>query len=147
MVYEREIFMNNIIVLAVKAFIVYKNKALIVKRSLGNSIGAGDWELAGGKLEFGENLEDGLKREVYEETQLNVTVEKLLFASSFKTHEHRQVVILDYLCYANTNNITISSEHDDYIWAGKKTLKTHLSKRLWAKLEEHNVFDYIDEDN
>ena len=140
--------MDNIMIVAVKAFIVYKGKVLIVQRSIGNSIGAGTWELVGGKLEFGENLEDGLRRQVCEETQLDVTVEKLLFATSFKTHEYRQVVILDYLCYAKNSNVTISSEHDNYMWAGKKTLKKYLHKNLFTKLEEHGVFQFahIDED-
>lgn len=141
--------MDNIIIVAVKAFIVYRGKVLIVQRSIGNTIGAGTWELVGGKLEFGESLEDGLKREVFEETQLDVTVEKLLFASSFKTHEYRQVVILDYLCYAKDNKVILSYEHDDYKWAGKKNLRKHLSKNLMKKLEEHGVFEFanIDEED
>lgn len=141
--------MDNIIIVAVKAFILYNRKVLIVQRSGGNAIGAGTWELVGGKLEFGENLEDGLKREVCEETQLAITVEKLLFASSFKTHEYRQVVILDYLCHAKDNKVTLSYEHDDYKWAGKKTLKKYLSKNLIKKLEEHGVFEFtnIDEED
>lgn len=141
--------MDNIIIVAVKAFIVYRGKVLIVQRSIGNTIGAGTWELVGGKLEFGESLEDGLKREVFEETQLDVTVEKLLFASSFKTHEYRQVVILDYLCYAKDNKVILSYEHDDYKWAGKKNLRKHLSKNLMKKIEEHGVFEFanIDEED
>ena len=139
--------MDNIIIVAVKALIVYKGKTLIVQRSIGNNIAAGDWELAGGKLEFGESLEDGLKREIFEETHLDVTIERLIFASSFQTHEYRQVVILNYLCYSKNNNVTISSEHDDYKWVGKKTFKKHLSKNLIAKLEEHGVFEFVNIDD
>lgn len=139
--------MDNIMIVAVKALIVYKRKVLIVQRSFESNIGAGDWELVGGKLEFGENLEDGLKREIYEETQLNVSVEKLLFASSFKTHEYRQVVILDYLCFAKSDTIIISTEHIAYQWAGKNTLKTHLPKALLNKLEEYSVFEYVEIDD
>ena len=139
--------MDNVIIVAVKAFIVYNKKALIVQRSMENAIGAGTWELVGGKLEFGENLGDGLKREVCEETQLDVTVEKLLFASSFQTHEYRQVVILDYLCYAKDDKVILSSEHMNYKWVGKKELNEYLNKKLINKLEEHDVFEYVHMDD
>ncbi|MGB8453089.1 MAG: NUDIX domain-containing protein [Anaerocolumna sp.] len=86
--------MENIIINVMKAIILYEKKALIVKRTENNKIGAGIGEFVGGKLEFGEDLISGLKREIMEETGLEVMVEKLLFATSFKTHDYSMIILL-----------------------------------------------------
>lgn len=138
--------MENIIINAMKAIILYEKKALIVKRTETNKIGAGIWEFVGGKLEFGEDLISGLKREIMEETGLEVTVEKLLFATSFKTHDYRQVVIINYLCHSNTDQVILSEEHTDYLWADKVGLLEHLGKRTLKDLEENNILEQLDID-
>ena len=53
------------------------------------------WGVPGGGLEYGERPEDGVRREVREETGLEVQVEKLLFAESSSNHHH---ISLIYLC-------------------------------------------------
>ena len=53
------------------------------------------WGLPGGGLEYGESPELGIKREVWEETGFDVSVEKLLLAESSKEFHH---VSLIYLC-------------------------------------------------
>ncbi|WP_344447389.1 NUDIX hydrolase, partial [Kitasatospora nipponensis] len=37
----------------------------------------GTWEPPGGVLELGETVEDGVRREIYEETGIKVTVDRL----------------------------------------------------------------------
>ncbi len=138
--------MENIIINAMKAVIVYKKKALIVKRTKNNKIGSGIWEFVGGKLEFGEDLISGLRREIMEETGLEVAVEKLLFASSFKTHDYRQVVIINYLCRSNTDRVTLSGEHTDYLWADKAALLKNLGRRTLNDLEENHILEQLDID-
>ena len=53
------------------------------------------WGLPGGGLEYGENPEDGVRREVREETGLDVQVEKLLSAESAPNNHHINLI---YLC-------------------------------------------------
>jgi 8-oxo-dGTP diphosphatase len=53
------------------------------------------WGLPGGGLEYGENPEDGVRREVREETGLDVKVEKLLYAESAPNNHHINLI---YLC-------------------------------------------------
>lgn len=136
--------MENVMIIAMKAIIIHNHKVLIVKRSITDSISPGIWEFAGGKLEFGENLEEGLMRETVEETGLNVTVEKMLFATTFKTNEHRQVVIITYLCHSKTNDIRLSDEHDDYRWVGKKKLLELITKRMSNDLKINNILEQLD---
>jgi len=53
------------------------------------------WGLPGGGLEYRERPEDGVRREVWEETGLEVQVEKLLYAESAPNNQH---ISLIYLC-------------------------------------------------
>lgn len=138
--------MENTIINAMKAIIVHNRKALIAKRTNNHKIGAGIWEFVGGKLEFGEDLISGLKREVLEETGLEVVVDKLLFATTFKTHDYRQVVIINYLCHSNTDDVTLSREHTDYVWADKEMLLSYLGKKTLQDLNDHHVFEQLDID-
>ncbi|MGV8141282.1 MAG: nucleotide triphosphate diphosphatase NUDT15 [Candidatus Woesearchaeota archaeon] len=54
----------------VGVIIIKDGKFLLGKRL--NAIGAGTWGMPGGKLEFGEDIADCAKREVYEETGLKI---------------------------------------------------------------------------
>lgn len=136
--------MENKIIVALKAIIINKQKALIIQRSFDEASGAGTWEFAGGKLEFGEDLETGLKREIMEEVGLQVTVEKLLYASTFRSMENKQAVILNYLAYSNCDKVTLSNEHEQYIWADKKTMLQYLTKGILRDLEVNHIFDQLD---
>lgn len=55
------------IIVAVKGVIVHGGRILLVRRAARDSVGAGTWECAGGKIEFGEDLEAALEREIYED--------------------------------------------------------------------------------
>ncbi len=136
--------MENKIVVALKAIIIYQQKALIIQRSYGEVSGSGSWEFAGGKLEFGEDLETGLKREIMEEVGLIVHVERLLYASTFQSKENRQTVILNYLCHSFTDQITLSEEHERYLWADKKTMRKYLAKGILHDLEGNHIFEQLD---
>lgn len=136
--------MDNKIVVALKAVIINNRKALIIQRSLDEVNGGGSWEFAGGKLEFGEDLETGLKREIMEETGLEVRIEKLLYASTFQTKERRQIVILNYLCHSFNDKVVLSEEHEQYLWADKKTMKKYLTKGILHDLEMYHIFSQLE---
>ncbi|MBR9691030.1 NUDIX domain-containing protein [Candidatus Woesearchaeota archaeon] len=60
----------------VGVFVLKNGKFLIGKRI--NAHGEGSWSLPGGHLEFNEELEDCAKREVIEETNVNIKKIKVL---------------------------------------------------------------------
>lgn len=134
---------TNKIFVVVKGVILHEGKVLIVKRSADEEIGRDSWETVGGKIEFGEDLEASLKREIREETGLNITVEQLLFATTFKTDPKRQVVILSYLCKSSIKQVVLSPEHSDYLWADAEQLRTHLPQVILQDFEQNSVFDKI----
>ena len=62
----------------VHGVIANRGRLLVLKRSELTNYRPGAWDLPGGHLLLGESAEDGLRREIKEETSLDVTVERLL---------------------------------------------------------------------
>ncbi|WP_438804679.1 NUDIX hydrolase [Oceanobacillus saliphilus] len=127
-------------VVALKGVIVNNGKVLIVQRAENDEIGGGTWECVGGKIEFGEDLEAALLREIKEEIGLSVTIEKILYATTFKTDPARQVVLLTYLCRSNSKEVILSKEHSNYKWATKDQLRLLLTPEIIRDFEKNNVF-------
>lgn len=138
--------MENIIAVAVKGIIISDKKILIIQRSSDDDFGANDWEFAGGKLEFNEDLVSALKREAKEEVGLDINVEKLAYARTFKTNPNRQVVILTYLCSCHNNKVILSNEHQNYKWVNKSQIENLLEKPILQDLIDNNIFDLINID-
>lgn len=136
--------MENKIVVVVKGLIEHNGKVLLLKRSSTDDVDAGVWETVGGKLDFGEGLEEALVREVKEEAGLLVSVERLLFASSFFTNPHRQIVLLTYLCRAADDQVQLSEEHSDYKWATKSEVPLYLPVPNMADMNKHKALDALE---
>jgi ADP-ribose pyrophosphatase YjhB (NUDIX family) len=68
----------------VRAILEKEGKILLLKRTKPNET---YWVFPGGGVEAGENLEDALKREVFEETGLEVEVRELIHSRIFKFTE------------------------------------------------------------
>jgi 8-oxo-dGTP diphosphatase len=134
---------ENQIIFVVKGVIINEGKVLILKRSHDEEVGGGTWENVGGKIEFGEELEIALMREIREETGLDVRVERILYATTFKTSPTRQIVLLTYLCTTDGKEISISTEHMDYLWATEEQLKARLPQEILNDFERNDVFSLI----
>lgn len=71
------LFVRNKIPIGVAGIITKGNKLLLTKRSF--IIESGKWCLPGGKIEYGETAEAAIRREIKEETGLEVARIKFLF--------------------------------------------------------------------
>ena len=69
---------------------------LVTKRKTGTHVG-GQWEFPGGKVEIGESDEDCVKREVIEETGLEVTILGRLPELTYD-YVDRTVELVPFLC-------------------------------------------------
>lgn len=97
----------------VKAVIKKEDRILIVKRSMQDEYGAGDWEFPGGRVEFAESCEEALIREIFEEISLEVVDYYLMYVSSFYIDTNTKMYVLNYSVEAS-GNVKLSKEHTEY---------------------------------
>jgi 8-oxo-dGTP diphosphatase len=123
---------------ATKAIIKNKdNKFLVIFKSDTEEISPNEIDLPGGRLKFGEEIEDGLRREVEEELGLKIEILKLSRAWSL-IKDDLHLVGLTFLANYVSGEIKLSGEHTNFQWVDRDTiLKGDYPK--WIKKEFENI--------
>lgn len=120
------------ILLVNRAVIFDEDRFLLLQRSHGDRYNPGLWEFPGGKVDSEEELVDGLKREVFEETGLEIGLDaasahvesELIRAGKY---EGRLYVALFHSAARLSGDLTVSNEHEAAAW---ETPTTALQKQL-----------------
>ena len=92
-------------------------KILILCRKSGSFTGT--WGLPAGMIEVGESDLDGARRELFEETGINVIAEDLEFIENFNWHFPNKTIIFPAYRLKLSNIVDIKidpSEHSDFKW-------------------------------
>ncbi|OBH12330.1 NUDIX hydrolase [Mycobacterium sp. E3247] len=84
----------------------------------------GHWEAPGGVLELGESFEDGVRREVLEETGVTVTVERL--TGVYKNLSHA-IVALVYRCRPADGATYPTAEAREVRWMTREEARSVMS--------------------
>ena len=81
----------------------------------------GEWSIPGGGLDTGETIIEGVRRELFEETGINVrvlsqieTLERIVLDQAGKVQYH--YVILDYLCEMIDGDLRAGGDVTDAAW-------------------------------
>ncbi len=88
------------------------SKFLLVKQAKG-TYHEGLWTFPGGKIETGEDLKSGVKREVKEETNLDISVNELFHKTVLK---NENVIILFFKCKALTEIVKLADDVEEFVW-------------------------------
>jgi 8-oxo-dGTP diphosphatase len=111
--------------LAVRALITDTDgKILILKRSVDSKTNPGKWELPGGKVDQGEPFDKALVREVFEETQLKISLDNVIGASQQNLPLIRAVHIIISGKIVG-GELNLSDEHEGYAWEYLENLKDY----------------------
>jgi 8-oxo-dGTP diphosphatase len=105
-------------IVGVGGVVVQDGRALIVKRA--HEPRKGEWSLPGGIVELGETLVDAARREIKEETGLDVDVGDVIevFDRVHRLDGRVQFhfVIVDYLCRPIGGSLQAGDDADDVAW-------------------------------
>jgi 8-oxo-dGTP diphosphatase len=119
-------------VVGVGGVIIDQRRALLIRR--GSEPLRGEWSIPGGTLELGETLEEGVARELLEETGLDVRVHDLIEVfdriylenssetSTCRTRPRFHYVIADYLCELIGGEPKAGSDVTDVAFAREEEL-------------------------
>ena len=95
----------------------------------------GKWICPGGELELGETIEEGIKREVREETQLEIDLvtplhpfDRIVMSNS-KVCLH--VIYIDYIARLIGGKLKVGSDIGEAIWVEKKHIP-----QIWEELHD-----------
>ena len=117
--------MNNYWKVFVTTLFVYNNKILALKRK-SSGYYADYYDFPGGKMEFGENIENAAQREILEEIGYSIDKNKLVLKAGIDWVDEFENETRFAVCFCFVYNldkeikITINEkEHVDYKWVEK----------------------------
>lgn len=110
-------------------------KILIGKRNDSKDFEGLTWAFPGGRPEHGEELEESIKREVKEETGLDVESLGVIFAKTYP--EKRDLVAIYFLCEMIGGEEKAGEDFSEVKWVSPEELKDHLTTSFHPKLREY----------
>ena len=123
--------MEPILFVAQKAIIVNNNKVLIIREASTYKDGTniGKWGVPGGRIKPEEHIVEALKREVLEETGLDVEVGAPVHVDEWFPRVRGEVwhiVATFRICTANkVSEIRLSDEHDAFQWIDANEIENY----------------------
>jgi 8-oxo-dGTP diphosphatase len=132
---------------AVKGLIVKDGNFLMLQQK---SHGKVWWDLPGGRIKYGEDPIESLKREVFEETKLDVEVEKPIGVWYFFLPDEKiQIICLTYLCKFKSGEINLNKNPDNdeelikYQWFTPQQFLKNSKEALLDDRLKKVIFDYF----
>ena len=80
------------------------------------------WEFPGGKMEAGETPEEALKREIWEELETHIVVERFVETVEWD-YPHFHLTMHCYLCHVESGHLKLK-EHEAAKWLNKDELES-----------------------
>jgi len=131
-------------IVGVGGVVVHRKRVLLIRR--GSEPLKGEWSIPGGLVELGEELADGVRRELKEETGLDVEPLQVLTVFDRITRDGDRVryhyVIVDYVCRRRGGRLKPDSDVVDARWVRHEDLpQYHLTEKATAVVRE--AFEFV----
>lgn len=109
----------------VGALIINEEDKLFLMKSSGKF--GNEWIIPGGKINFNEKIIDALKREIKEETNIDLINPRFLGIQEYiDKNKNNHYIFIEYLGYAINSKVILNNEAIDFGWFKKRDLK-HLN--------------------
>ena len=127
----------------VKALITHRGRVLLGKKEENDEhpIG-GKWHVLGGHLEKGEQPEEAVKREVKEETGLEVDVHQVVDISTFAREEgEKDSIQIFYHVESDTEDAEALDDLQEVKWVSPGDLREELSDLEASRFDDRDNLD------
>ncbi|MBD3245173.1 MAG: nucleotide exchange factor GrpE [Candidatus Moranbacteria bacterium] len=137
--------------IGIGALIFNKEKMLLCKS---NGKWGKKWLIPGGKMSFGETIEETIKREIKEETDLDIEVKKIKNIKSvinpkefYKKNVH--FLMVDVIAETSSDKVKLDDEHKDFKWvtpreALEMDLLVYSREPIEQYLKDQKKQDYLE---
>lgn len=116
--------MLEIFKVAIKALIINnKNQILLIYKSDKDDVNPNDYDIPGGRLQFGEKADVCLQREIHEELGIQVEIGKPNRVRWY-IKENTHLVGITFMAKYTGGEITLSFEHTKYMRKTKEEILT-----------------------
>ena len=126
---------------AQKAFIVDGDRLLLVQKSADDPHNPGKWEVPGGRMQFGEDVDNHLKREVREEVGIDIEPGRPFYLWQWQLERpvergviRMQIVAAARLCKPLTRELDERNRVDED-WLGEAR---------WARIADLSNYPFIE---
>ena len=134
--------------LSVRAIIRNDEKTLLLRRANGRQTILNQYELPGGRLAYGEQPEDALRRYLHDDAGLHIQTAQLFDAVTYIDHDDRDIqygVIVYLVAIAGSRSVTLSHNYDKYLWQKVSAIRqdsiTDLSQLLLGIVHQKQITD------
>jgi ADP-ribose pyrophosphatase YjhB (NUDIX family) len=127
----------------VDAIVSRGDEILVMKRAMGALTGA--WYFPGGSLEHGEEPEEGARREIREETQLEVDDLRLFRVWHYRAEEAAHAVAITFTCSVPPGTeARINEEHAGARWVTPRYYRDrYFTDDVLLALEGHPALQLV----
>ena len=113
-------------IVVVTGIVKFKDKFLILKRNDKMEMHPGKWSFPGGKILEGEDLFSALKREVKEETNLDIEDTKEYISDyTFTRPNGKNTIGFCFLVNTKNNKVKLSKEFTDLAWIKSEEVENY----------------------
>lgn len=135
--------------ISVRAIVNQEDKLLLVRRSTGRESILGLYELPGGRLSYGEQPEDALRRYLHDDTGLHIGQSTLFDVVTYIDHDDRdiQYAVITYTVTLaeGHHELRLGSNYDEYLWLPLLEIQqgslTDLTQLLLGIIQQEKITD------